>query len=182
MSSSTVFCLSTEDSKSEEVIYKPLSRALSSFVSSHPSSVHICWQEVEFAPCLCLGFPPHVIGLWQTVLIISNEGLLGDEIHILLKFLKSWRKKSGPVSTTLLEASEPWQISHELLSVLTAPTGDCFSLKIYQKNWARISGGGLNCISKGFSLSSVSVLSEGLALNYFWQLQVLISQRVLNMP
>lgn len=99
-----------------------------------------------------------------------------------LKFLETWRKKSGAVTTILLQASEPWQISHQLLSVLTAPTGDCFSLKIYQKNWARVSGGGLNCISKGLCLNSVSFLSEGLALNYFWQLQVLISQRVLNMP
>lgn len=81
-----------------------------------------------------------------------------------LKFLETWRKKSRAISTILLEIGELWQIFDQLLSVLIAPTGDCFSLKIYQKNWAGVNGGGLKCISKGNCVSIVWVFSQKILL------------------
>lgn len=122
-------------------------------------------------------FSPHVIGLWQQFWSFPVRDYKERKFICSSNSYKHGEKESGAVSTILLETSEPWQISHQLLSVLTDPTGDCFSLQMYQKNWARVNGGGLNCISMGLCLNSVDFLSEGLALNYFWQLQ-----RVLNMP
>lgn len=131
MSSSIVFSLSTGDSKSEEVIYKPSSRALSSFVSSHPPS-HllpgggVCTLSVFGSPHPC-----------DRLVTSSSDpcqwGIIRRGNSDTAQIPRNMEEKIRSCIYSHVRDKRACQISHQLLSVLTAPPGGVSPWKFTRK-------------------------------------------------